>query len=59
MDLAQHPSQYRLAVDLLVTPAQSVRSSEQQRRWQPGDGEPLNHDHEPCTPAGGWSALLA
>jgi hypothetical protein len=44
LDLAQHPSQYRLAVDLLVTPAPSVRSREQQRRWQPGDGEPLIHD---------------
>jgi hypothetical protein len=44
LDLAQHPSQYRLVVDLLVTPAPSVRSREQQRRWQPGDGEPLIHD---------------
>jgi hypothetical protein len=44
LDLAQHPSQYRLAIDLLVTPAPSVRSREQQRRWQPGDGEPLIHD---------------
>ena len=44
LDLAQHPSQYRLAIDLLVSPAPSVRSREQQRRWQPGDGEPLNFD---------------
>jgi hypothetical protein len=29
---------------VLVTPAASVRGGEQQRRWQPGDGEPLNHD---------------
>jgi hypothetical protein len=29
---------------LLVAPAAPVRGCEQQRRSQPGDGEPLNHD---------------
>jgi len=49
--LAQHPSQHRLAIDLLVTPAQSVRSRERQRHWQPGDGETLNHEQNLCTHA--------
>ena len=44
LDGAELPGRSGLALALLVAPAAPVRGCEQQRRWQPGDGEPLNHD---------------
>ncbi|WP_432785104.1 hypothetical protein AAJV73_16240 [Cyanobium sp. BSA11S] len=35
----------------------AVHGGTQQRLWQAGDGEPLNHDHQPHTPASDRCAL--